>query len=295
MIINIYTQRKTKNAILKQEMKLLDKSKYDKIINPLREVTINNLFARSVVEKKVNGLVYVDNTEEPKTFYVFHPYGMSLLFGDSRNKEFNANFRDYSLNINKIRNKHEWMQAFPDTWDTVLKDLFKDCIIKSSDNLEHPENNVIELNTRINFKFNVDNYLDFKRKNITGNVMIVRTDKQIFADMKGTVVPFYFWESADDFYDNGIGFSLFHKNRLASTAYSAYIHDNKLELGIETLEEFRGKGFAQYTCSALIDYCLENNYEPVWACRLENAGSYKLAQKLGFEPVARIPYYRLSN
>jgi hypothetical protein len=35
--------------------------------------------------------------------------------------------------------------------------------------------------------------------------------------------------------------------------------------------------------------------EPVWACRLENDGSYKLAQKLGFEPVLEIPYYRLSK
>jgi hypothetical protein len=54
-------------------------------------------------------------------------------------------------------------------------------------------------------------------------------------------------------------------------------------------------GFAEYTCSALIDYCIENNYEPVWACHLENIGSYKLAQKIGFTPSALIPYYRLSK
>lgn len=31
------------------------------------------------------------------------------------------------------------------------------------------------------------------------------------------------------------------------------IHDYQLELGIETVEGFRGKGFAQHTCSTLID------------------------------------------
>ena len=113
--------------------------------------------------------------------------------------------------------------------------------------------------------------------------------------MKGSVVPFYFWDSEDDFLKNGVGFSLFYKDKLSSTAYSSYIHDDKLELGIETVEEFRGKGFAEYTCSALIDYCIENNFEPVWACRLENIGSYKLAQKIGFIPSAEIPYYRLSK
>jgi L-amino acid N-acyltransferase YncA len=50
---------------------------------------------------------------------------------------------------------------------------------------------------------------------------------------------------------------------------------------------------ALYTCSALIDYCLANNFEPVWACRHENTGSFRLAEKIGFESVRTIPYYQL--
>jgi RimJ/RimL family protein N-acetyltransferase len=60
------------------------------------------------------------------------------------------------------------------------------------------------------------------------------------------------------------------------------------------VEQYRGKGLALHACSALIDYCLEYNYEPVWACRLENYASYKLAQKLGFDPVLYMPYYKLN-
>jgi RimJ/RimL family protein N-acetyltransferase len=71
------------------------------------------------------------------------------------------------------------------------------------------------------------------------------------------------------------------------------VHDNYLELGIETVEAYRGKGLAQSVCSALIDYCLQNNYEPVWSCRFENTASYRLAQKLGFEPVSTRTYYKL--
>lgn len=136
--------------------------------------------------------------------------------------------------------------------------------------------------------------MDFKKKNIVADLDIVQTDKQTFKDMKG-IIPIYFWDSADDFLENGVGFSLFYDNKLASTAYSAFIHDDKLEIGIETVAEFRGKGFAQYTCSSLIDYCVENRYEPIWACKLENIGSYKLAQKLGFEPSSEIFFYRLSK
>jgi GNAT superfamily N-acetyltransferase len=275
-------------------MIVLDKIGYYKAGEALRQVIINNLFARSVVEKKVNGSVYVDNVDSPKTFYIVHPYGMSLLFGDHTNKEFNARFREHALNTNKGRDKHEWMQAFPKAWDNVLGELFKDHMIRSDDNSGNIKRNIIELNTRVNFKFNEKSY-NARQTPLDENIKVIRTDRKIFDDMKGSVVPYYFWNSADDFLENGIGFSVFYKDRLASTAYSSFIHDDKLELGIETMEEFRGKGFAKHACAALIDYSLKNKYEPVWACRLENIGSYKLALKLGFEDVARIPYYRLND
>jgi len=276
-------------------MILLEKEKYGKLIEPLKTVTINNLFARSVIENHVFGSVYVDNANNPKTFYVAHPYGMSLLFGNFNNHDFNAKFRDYALNINQIRKRDEWMQVFPKDWDIVLNDLFKGHILKSSENTRNIEVNIVEINTRINFKFNPDKYIEFKQNNSLPDLKIVRTNEKMFKCMKGTVIPLNFWKSAEEFCKKGVGFSLYHENNLASTAYSSFVHDDKLELGIETAREFRGKGFAHYVCSVLIDYCLENNYEPVWSCKLENTGSYKLAQKLGFEPVSRTPYYRLSK
>ena len=73
-------------------MKLLEKEDYTKLTEPIKKVTINNLFARSVIEHKVTGKVFVDNPENPKTYYVVHPYGMTLLFGECNNEAFNSNF-----------------------------------------------------------------------------------------------------------------------------------------------------------------------------------------------------------
>jgi GNAT superfamily N-acetyltransferase len=276
-------------------MHLLDTKEYHKLILPLDKVKINSLFARSVIECHIPGKVYAENDDCPNTFYVVHPYGMSLLFGESSNQRFNNRFKDYALNLKKERDKFEWMQAFPNDWDLVLNELFKDCLIKSSENVFTREEGIIELNTRINFKFSYRKFKDKRQKLNDPDYKILRTTGKFFEDMKGSVVPAYFWKNADHFVEKGIGFSLFHMGRLASTAYSAFILDNKLELGIETIEEFRGRGFAYYTCSSLIEYCIENDYEPVWACKLENTASLRLAQKLGFEPVAEIPYYRLGK
>jgi hypothetical protein len=272
----------------------LDPSHYHKVLKPAQGVTFNNLFALSVIEKKMSGQIYTDNPDNPKIFYIVHPYGMSLLLGNPNNKAFNESFRDYALNFHRNRDRHEWMQAFPNEWNGILHDLFGNQMITSADNVG-ADTKKIELNTRINFRFNPGKYRQPERDSIPANVRIVRTDKKIYSDMKGVVVPTSFWNSPEDFYGNGVGFSLFYEDKLASTAYSAFIHGQKLELGIETVEAFRGKGFALLTSSALINYCLKNNYEPIWSCRLENTGSYRLACKLGFEPVREIPFYRLSN
>ena len=274
-------------------MILLERSKYDRVLEPLMEVTINNLFARAVVEKKVRGIVYVDKTENPGTFYIVHPYGMSLLFGKTDNDDFNSRFIDYALNAYRIRDKYEWLQAFPESWNHKISVLFGDNLIKSKDNPGNYIRNKIEENTRVNFKFNKKKYFDFRNKTRSNDFKILRTDKKMFENMEGSVIPRYFWDDAETFSSQGIGFSLIYNGKLASTAYSAFIFGNKLELGIETDKSFRGKGFAQYTCSLLIDYCLDNNFEPIWSCRLENTGSYKLAQKLGFESTITVPFYRL--
>ena len=271
----------------------LEKESYSKLAEPLRQVTINNLFARAVIEGHANGTVHVDNVDDPKTFYVLHSYGMSLLFGDHTNEKFNAAFLEYALNTKRTRDRYEWMQAFPAGWDATLEKLFAGNLVCSAENKVSPDETKVELNTRLNFRFRPERYESSWKNNTAKNLAMVRTDARLFTEMKGSVIPFYFWKNAEDFHTNGAGFSLLDESRHASTAYSAFIFGKQLEIGIETEEAFRGKGYAQHSCSALIDYCLENGFEPVWACRLENTGSFKLAQKLGFEPSAEIPYYRL--
>jgi hypothetical protein len=276
-------------------MKLLDKSQYKILAEPLKQVKFNISFALSVIEHEVTGKVYVDSYENPKTFYVVHPYGMSLLCGDYNNNEFKRSFKDYALNTNGVRSEFEWMQVYPNTWDKTLSDLFVNLLVKEANNIDKKETGIIELNTRVNFKFNKEKYLNFKQEILPLNCTIIQTDKDVFTKMKGSVIPSNFWDSAEEFLNKGMGFSLPYNNRIASTAYSAFVHKDKLEIGIETLDEFRGKGYAYYACSALIDYCIANGYEPDWACRLENTSSYKLALKLGFEPCEEFSYYRLSK
>lgn len=265
---------------------------YQSVKDQLLQLPINTLFAQTVVDGHVNGKIYVDNIQLPSTYLIYHPYGMSLLFGNQNNPDFNDAFVKYALNLDNSRIKTEWLQTCPTIWNEKLSDLFGNNLIKE-EAVGEADKNKIELSTRVNFTFNEEKYNDFKRNQIETSYEIVRTEKNHFEAMKGTVVPRYFWNTADDFCRRGVGFSLIYEGKVVSTAFSAFIVGDKLELGIESAGEYRGKGFATQTCMALIDYCLQNNFRPVWACRRQNTNSMLLSHKLGFEPSMSLPFYKL--
>jgi len=274
-------------------MILLNKKEYYKLLLPIKKVEINHLFAEAVLLGHVSGTVYVDQIENPSTFYVSHPYGMSLLFGETRNDEFNTRLVGHALNNFKTRDRYEWLQAYPEKWNLEINSMWKEYLIKSLNNDPQITESRIEVNTRVNFKFNISTYLNFKENCplVVGNT--IRTTPEIFDTMQGGVIPGRFWDNVTDFSKQAVAYSVLVGDKIASTAFSAFIINDQLEIGIETTEEFRGKGYAVSACLSLIDYCLEHDYEPVWGCKLENTASYLLAQKLGFEPTIYWPFYRL--
>jgi GNAT superfamily N-acetyltransferase len=276
---------------------LLPKERYSNLGHCLDQVNFNHLFASAVINGTVSGKVYVDSVDNPGTFYIVHRYGMSLLVGDHSHSEFNAAFKEHALNADRSRNTHEWMQVFPVEWNAALRILFDTALTKADDNRTDATRSLIELNTRVNFEFNRDLYYSsrIKRTDVKQKIEILKDVDEVYHTMEGSVVPKAFWDSADDFKRQGVGFGLYHEGKLAAVAFSSFVAPGKLELGIETVREFRGLGLAEVVCGALIDHCIDRNLEPVWACRLENTGSYLLAKKLGFVPCLELPYYRLSN
>ena len=276
-------------------MILLPVHKYSVLKEQIKEVQRNVLFARSVVEKHLSGIIYVDNVNEPRTSLIAHPYGMLLLMGDSNNIEFNDRFKSYAFNTAKIRAKHEWLITPSPEWDNVLTDLFGDSLIKTSENSGKEASGKIELNGRQNFSFNVQKYAQFEKRTIPEHDLIVKTDAVLFEQMTGSVIPQKFWDNAKDFETNGSGYTLLHNGEIAATAFSAFVHENRLEIGIETVEKYRGNGYAELVCCKLIDECLESGLVPVWSCRSENTASVRLDGKLGFETTLSFPFYRLSD
>jgi GNAT superfamily N-acetyltransferase len=275
-------------------MELMPKEKYYYVEDTIKNLPFNNLFARAVVENFVNGKIYVDQVNKPSYFYLVHPYGMSLLIHTGNKPNINTELMTWLLAKVPENNIKEWIQIFPLVLEAIVDHTIKHPRSENK-NVSVKKNNQLKKLTRINFKFNKYIYNLLKRRPLENHISLQHTSKKLFDAMEGTVVPKRFWDSAFDFEEKAIGFSLLYKDELGSTAFAAFRVDNFLELGMETLQKFRNKGFGTIVCMKLIDYCIENGYEPVWACSQNNTASMQLAIKLGFEPVNYLPYYELSQ
>ncbi|MDC0667962.1 GNAT family N-acetyltransferase [Nannocystis radixulma] len=250
----------------------LPASAYHRIWPSLRALARNTLFARAVAEQGAPGQVFAYPAESPAVVYVIHDYGMSLLYGSTGLAGVDEQL--LAEVVRRPRSAAEWLQVAPAVW------------------AERLQGRAVERYTRVNFRFSPQAYAVCRPSPAAPEVRIVRADRTAFA-MPGSVVPRLFWRDAEWFLAAGGGFGAIVDGELASLAFVSFVGDTGLELGIETLPHHRGRGLARLACAALIDECLARGREPVWACRLENTASHRLAESLGFTAAHHFPYFRL--
>ncbi|MGB9620497.1 MAG: GNAT family N-acetyltransferase, partial [Armatimonadota bacterium] len=58
------------------------------------------------------------------------------------------------------------------------------------------------------------------------------------------------------------------------------------DLSVETLPNYRGKGYAKSTVSAALRYCLDNGRIAGWGCDRDNTASLRTALSVGFKHYA---------
>lgn len=301
-------------------MERLNPTDHPDVLATIADAGINTLFAQAVLQGHVSGELYGNDRTAPEVTLTRHPYGMVLLHGDlaairrragARDRDFLAELAEFLLNRTGTRAGPESLLVYPTETYAALEELIPDNLRvaerdESSGDAPADDTRRVVRYERINFTFRPGRYGAYRNGRGTAagapDAGVVATTPPIFESFAGHVVPSHFWDTPEDFARCGAGFTVLvdpaepngkGERVPAATAFSSFVIGDKLEIGIETREEFRGRGHAEAACRALIDYCLEQGYEPVWSCHAGNAGSRRLAARLGFEETLRIPYYRL--
>ncbi|MGL4731018.1 MAG: GNAT family N-acetyltransferase [Clostridium sp.] len=100
-----------------------------------------------------------------------------------------------------------------------------------------------------------------------------------------------YWSTIDSFDKYGLGYCLIQGEHLASVCYSCTVGNNQMELDLETSKESEGMGLGTTVASIFVNNCIKKEMEPIWVCDKNNAASYNLAKKLGFEEVGSYSQY----
>lgn len=256
----------------------------------LVNVPFNTLFARSVIERTVEGEVWVDRRHAPSVAHIIHPYGMSLLLAQDDIDDLD----DFAGHLIERRRagRELWMQVHPQSLASGLDRLFD---VDAAAHPTTPSDLRIRRHTRTNFRFDASRHLASRETATRAPVDIelrpMRATEFAMPDLG--VSPARFWNDAEQFLAHGGGWCALQNGEVAAIAFTSFRLDARLEIGVETRLPYRGRGHARHAACALIDACLASGLEPVWSCRKENAASYRLAGALGFDPVFEGAYYHL--
>lgn len=255
----------------------------------LAEVPMNTAFARAVVEETVAGELWADRAEDPRAFHAVHPYGMSLVWGEAVDEALDLVVA--YLRERADEGQGEWLQVDP-RWDAIDWDDTLDAVpFEDHDQLAGGER--VVRHTRVNFTFDAGAFWARRDEHLPVEPWQVRRTVRADFDWPGSVVPSEFWPDADTFLANGGGWVLADGPQVAAMAFASYRAGRQVELGIETAPDWQRRGLATTAAAAMIDSLLLSHLTPVWSCREDNVGSYRLATTLGFRPTLHLPYYRL--
>ncbi len=246
--------------------KLLDFLDYFRGIKYLRNILVNLSFNKS-------GYVVTDNVNDP-TLILCSPSPNAwiwFLVGDFTSKNKNAILSEIPEDkgiLVPTEHEQEWLTAFKQHWAHV--DYFTRTTL-SAKSLK--VENIRTMITPLPVEYSLVEVHDKEMNQIAKN-----------------------WEGWDKM-TNYQGYCIKEREKVVSIAIGSLNLPkitNSLEIAIQTMDEYRGRGFATIVGAKLIEYCLLHHIEPHWDAA--NDLSVKLALKLGYtDPESYKCYYWKKN
>ena len=90
------------------------------------------------------------------------------------------------------------------------------------------------------------------------------------------------WLSIDTFLERGFGFAMLHGTSVVCWCTSEYVSEERCGMGIETVEDYQGRGIATTVGAQVAKQAKGLGLRPYWDCWEDNKPSIRVAEKLGF-------------
>jgi RimJ/RimL family protein N-acetyltransferase len=246
------------------------------LVRPLFRDLDFNLSIFAVIEGTVQGKIWVDNPLHPQTAFAITPEAQYVA-GNPYSSDFNR-----ALAAWYSRRPHvELIYSSPD-WETQFTTLLAGKFARKS--------------PRLHYSFKALKMPHWKESipsgfsiNPVDREFMGRTHLKNFGEISSRTED---WGSVDNFLEKGFGICLLHGDAIISRCIADNVSGAACEVGIGTAEGYRRRGFAALTLAATVEYCLSQGLTRIgWHCLENNTGSWKTAEKIGFERTRRYPHY----
>ncbi|MGW5359372.1 GNAT family N-acetyltransferase [Actinopolymorpha pittospori] len=93
------------------------------------------------------------------------------------------------------------------------------------------------------------------------------------------------WNSVEHFRRQGFGFVAHDAETIVCWCTAECVSETRCGIGIETVEAFRGQGFATLTAAVFVEHCVGRKLTPYWDAWTDNLPSVAVAEKVGLHRV----------
>ena len=247
---------------------------YRKINHLLDHIRIEKVYPLSILEGIQKGEIFVDDDESPTVALIWHYCGFANILG-----AYDERFIEETMKMMQDPPEgHSGRMALQAENDCRLKDM----ILKTPKVVGYE---------RFIFEFTGEKYI-VTQTHGTGLKEITANNYEL---MKGRIVPTFSWENKEEFIKNGFGYCLIRDGQMLACAFASGISKDYVDIGVETAEECRGKGYGKIVSAAMVKETLRRGKTPVWDCDTRNEASMKLACSVGFEMAGTHPWYTIES
>jgi len=235
----------------------------------------------AVIDGQHPGRVFADRVTHPTVAFVWTKWGYYYLAGDVSNARFNRSL--YELLAEELipaslalGERDLILCPFPVGWEDQLGAI-----------LQHRKPMRLFRRSFTFYPARFARHHGWESK-VPAGFRVQRLDVEL---IERTEKQLETWRSVGDFLARGFGFCLLHDGNVVSECLSAFVSRGKVEISIDTAQDYRRRGLATLVASAFIEHCLARDLEPNWECWWQNAASCSLAAKLGFKAQTDHPVY----
>lgn len=266
----------------------LQSDEFDRI-GPLFRGFDYSLSIKAAIEGNNPGRVFVDDVDHPRTGLALTVEGY-LLAGDDGSAETNEAlrrlFQEGIFTGEVFVNGDESMSlaVHPETWEALLPELIPTHEIEKLERYHYLCSAVT---------------LDW-RDRLPDGYAVRRVDRALL-DGPAVVFPDLLrdwmdieqvWWTLEDFLSQGVSFVVLRQGEVVAWCTPDCVTGDRIDVGVITHPAHRRRGLAAVAVAATVEHCLSHGFSAVgWHCNADNVGSWRTAEKVGFERDREYVYY----